>query len=688
MSGLREPPVSNSSNSAIEGKYEVLGKIREGGMGAIYMVRHRLLNEIRIIKVMRPEVAESADQRKRFLREAQMATRLKHGHIVGFYDFFVDDESTAYMVMEYIDGINLRDTIRNCGALPVGLAIYLARQCLSALDYLHRKGVVHRDVAPDNIMMTQEEDGSLQAKLIDLGIAKLARAEEQEQLTAADEFIGKLRYSSPEQLTKKASSNAIDGRSDLFSFGVVMYEGLTGICPFGGGSLQEILTARLHKPPMPFAQSDPNGRVGAVLRGTILRALQTKPEDRYQTAAEFSKALEALPAPEASPETPEQVSQYVRNAIDIARKAAAAANPAGASVQRTLQSKFRVSEISVRPLEATDAQVERTIARWGGDATPTRTGTGESSRHSADEKTLAYAGPKAVTGDLTSHAAQARKGSPVMGYVLAAAGAAALVVIGVVVAMSMGRRSSPPSNLPEPPNARSSVAASKPTEAPASSAPANAAVPTAPPPVAQAAIPSPPPVVEEARPSPAKKEAKKIERPISSRPAREPETKIAQAAPASNPPLNANRPRQHFCAEVSRTGYFQGVPKEVPPGFADTAHLPARDDAARIKINVSVRPEEPVEGQDFTVVTTFVNGGDGSFRIARIEESSPGARGGFQPIAGVAPQPVDEGGKLEIFRTTKALGAGDTYHKKFRVVEQRRGDSWEAEVTVKPCVEQ
>jgi len=241
--------MSTSPGDAIEGKYEVLGKVREGGMGAIYMVRHRLLDEIRIIKVMRPEVAESADQRKRFLREAQMATRLKHTNIVGFYDFFVDEEGTAYMVMEYIDGINVRDMIRNCGALPVSLGLYLARQCLSALDYLHRKGIVHRDIAPDNIMMTQEEDGTLQAKLIDLGIAKLQRVEDQEQLTAGDEFIGKLRYASPEQLTRKASSSAIDGRSDLFSFGVVLYETLTGICPYGGGSLQDILTARLHKPP-------------------------------------------------------------------------------------------------------------------------------------------------------------------------------------------------------------------------------------------------------------------------------------------------------------------------------------------------------------------------------------------------------------------------------------------------------
>jgi serine/threonine-protein kinase len=684
----------SKAGGPIEGKYEVLGKIREGGMGAIYMVRHRLLDEVRIIKVMRPEVAESADQRKRFLREAQMATRLKHPNIVGFYDFFVDDEGTAYMVMEYINGINLRDMIRNCGALPIGLGIFLARQCLSALDYLHRKGVVHRDVAPDNIMMTKEDDGSLQAKLIDLGIAKLARAEDQEQLTAADEFIGKLRYSSPEQLTKKATSSAIDGRSDLFSFGVVLYEGLTGICPFGGGSLQDILTARLHKPPMTFAQSDPNGRVGAVLRGTILRALQTKPEDRYQTAAEFSKALEGLPAAEASPESPEQVSTYVRNAIEIAAKAAAAANPAGSSVQKTLQSKFRVSEISVRPLEATDLQVERTIARWGGDRTPSGTGTGPSPRADADEKTLAYAGPKAVTGALAKEAAEARKkASPMMGYVLAAAGAAALVVVGIVVSKFVSGQNAPTAI---PVEARSSSAPARPSVPPAIPTPpaAAAALPDAsaapaptPPPAAALAPTQPPPA--EARPvEAAKKEPRRPEQRPVSRSSRQPDTQVAQIVPPVNANPNANRPKMHFCAEVSRTGYFQGVPKEVPPGFADTAHLPARDDAARIRITISVRPEEPVEGQDFTIVATFSNGGDGSFRIARIEESAPGARGGFQSIAGVTPQPVDEGGKLEIFRTTKALGAGDTYHKKFRVVEQRRGDSWEAEVSVKPCVEQ
>jgi len=108
---------------SLEGKYEVIAKIREGGMGAIYKVRHRLLNELRVIKVMRPDVAQSPEQRKRFLREAQTATRLRHPNIVAFYDFFVDEEDTAYMVMEYIEGINFRDALRACGAFPVPLAI-------------------------------------------------------------------------------------------------------------------------------------------------------------------------------------------------------------------------------------------------------------------------------------------------------------------------------------------------------------------------------------------------------------------------------------------------------------------------------------------------------------------------------------------------------------------------------------
>lgn len=663
-----------------EGKYEVIGKIREGGMGAIYMVRHRLLDEIRIIKVMRPEVAESADQRKRFLREAQTATRLKHSNIVGFYDFFVDDEGTAYMVMEYIDGINLRDTIRNCGRLPIPLALLLAKQSLSALDYLHRKGIVHRDISPDNIMMLQEEDGTLHAKLIDLGIAKLARAEEQEQLTAADEFIGKLRYSSPEQLTKKASSSGIDGRSDLFSFAVVLYEAMTGVCPYAGGSLQEILTARLHKPPIAFGISDPVRRVPEALRTIILKALEKDPVDRWQTAMEFSKAIDDLPPDTVAAKDPEEVSEYVARAIDVARKAAAAQNPGSPSVQKNLQSKFRVSEVSIRPLEATDLHVQKTLMRWGVEATPS---SGSAPFPEANERTV-KSGPRVLPA--TAPPPPAR--SPVVGYALVALGAAVLVVLGIVVANMMrdrGRDDTVAASVPTP-------APSLPTPAPASTGSAVSSallVPTAaltsvpaeiPPTRAAEAVPGTRPTAKPVR------EAPREERRIASRDLSGRGSSVPDAPP---PPANPNRPKIHFCADIGRTQFTQGATQEVPTGFAGSALKPARPDAGRISIQIKMSPEEAIEGQEFTLTARFLNGGDETFEIRRAEESSPGVRGGFEAIAGFpSSQFVDIGSSVELYRTSRTLSAGSTFRKAFRVAEKRRGDTWENSITVRPCLEQ
>ncbi|MEO8189762.1 MAG: serine/threonine-protein kinase [Acidobacteriota bacterium] len=675
----------SSTPGSFDGKYEVLGKIREGGMGAIYMVRHRLLDEIRIIKVMRPEVAESADQRKRFLREAQMATRLKHGNIVGFYDFFVDDEGTAFMVMEFIDGINLRDMIRNCGPLPIPLALHLAGQSLSALDYLHRKGIVHRDISPDNVMMMQEEDGTLQAKLIDLGIAKLARAEEQEQLTAADEFIGKLRYSSPEQLTKKASSSGIDGRSDLFSFAVVLYEALTGVCPYGGGSLQDILMARLQKPPMPFSKSDPGGKIAPALREILLRALQKNPDDRWQSAQEFAKALETLPASDVGARHAEEVSEYVKTAIEFVRAAAAAQNPAGASLQKSLQSKFRVSEVSIRPLEATDIKVQKTLSGWS-DATPS--GSGDASGVA-----------KTIVTEPRNFEREPRRSS-IAGYAAVAVGAAVLVVLGIVVSGWMNRDRRASQSQSQSQSGSGSEAAAR-VPAPAPTAVVIAAVPapvlpTAVPAGVSAAAPAPvaaAPLVQDAPapvPAPAGRPAeRRAEAPRDRRPAPDPPRVSRPAGGSVAADSNLNRSKIHFCAEIGRTAFAQGATQEVPAGFSGTALKPARPDSGRISIQIRMNPEEAVEGQDFTVTARFINGGDETFRLSRAEESSPAKRGGFEAISGLSvPQAVDIGSSIEIYRTTKSLAAGSTFRKAFRVQEQRRGDNWENSITVKPCVEQ
>ena len=288
--------MSTEPQTLFEGKYEVIGKIAEGGMGAVFKVRHRLLDEIRVIKVMRPQAAESEEQRKRFLREAQTATKLRHPNIVTFHDFGMDENDTAYMVMEFVDGVTLAHLIRKGGALPLPIALELAKQCLSALGYLHRRGIVHRDISPDNILMSRHEELGAQIKLIDLGIAKVMQADE--ALTVGDAFLGKLRYCSPEQLASGSSTTSLDGRSDLFSFGIVLSEMLTGVCPLPGQSVQSIVAAHMSGRLLTFEQTDPLGRVAPPLRDLVESALKQDPGARIQTAEEFAKRIEEVAARE------------------------------------------------------------------------------------------------------------------------------------------------------------------------------------------------------------------------------------------------------------------------------------------------------------------------------------------------------------------------------------------------------
>jgi len=284
----------------LEGKYEILAKIREGGMGTIYRVRHRLLDEVRVIKVMQPHVVADADLKRRFLEEAKTAIRLKHPNICTIHDFAVEDNGTAYLVMEYIDGVNLADLQRSRGAPGVPLSLEVAHQALLALGYLHRKGVIHRDVAPDNLMLTHDEEGGPVVKLIDLGIAKTTnRAMD---MTATGVFLGKIKYASPEQYGTLGAGEKLDGRSDLYGLGVVLYELLTGVRPFPGESPAELLRAHLFTAPTPFSQTDPDGKVPPEVRAVVLKALEKKREDRYATAEEFDREIVTLRERLARPE--------------------------------------------------------------------------------------------------------------------------------------------------------------------------------------------------------------------------------------------------------------------------------------------------------------------------------------------------------------------------------------------------
>ncbi len=275
---------------ALGGKYEVLQKVREGGMGAIYKVRHRLLDEVRVIKVLRSELAMDDSVRQRFQNEAKFAIQLRHPHIAHLYDFSVSaDRKSAFIVMEFIDGVTLQELIADSGPPSLGLALDIATQALDAIGYLHERGFVHRDIAPDNLMLTKDFKGNPHVKLIDLGIAK--GQEDEVRLTQTGMFMGKVRYSPPELFRSKRGPGELDERSDLYSFGVLLYEMLTGQSPIEGETFSEIVAGHLFRPPIPFEESDPENRIPSGLRRLCLRALEKEPDNRAESAEELTISL-------------------------------------------------------------------------------------------------------------------------------------------------------------------------------------------------------------------------------------------------------------------------------------------------------------------------------------------------------------------------------------------------------------
>lgn len=303
--------------SATEDKYEFLGVGAVGGMGEVYAVRHRLLGELRAVKVMHEASRLDRQLRQRFLLEARMAARLRHPNLVQLFDLAFHENGTAYMVLEWIEGLDLARVLDQYGPPSVADALEIARQTLSALDYLHGKGIVHRDISADNLMVVESEDHGLQIKIIDLGIAKSINTDS--GLTRKGLFVGKLRYAPPEALDTDSHPAAPDPRSDLYSFGVVFYEVLTGTSPIAGSSESELLASHLLKPPRPFSETDPEGRVPDPLREIVLKCLKKDPAERFQSAAELTRAMAAVRAP-ARPGQSEALRQTIASLTPGARE--------------------------------------------------------------------------------------------------------------------------------------------------------------------------------------------------------------------------------------------------------------------------------------------------------------------------------------------------------------------------------
>lgn len=267
------------------GRFEIQSLLGRGAMGVVYRGYDPEIDRTVAIKLVRADLLDGDERGSyldRFRNEAKIAGRCMHANIVGIYDFALFD-GNPYLVMEFVDGVGLNQAVGRGTRLSMPEAVHIALQVLDALDYAHRFGIVHRDIKPANILLTRHA----KLKVTDFGISRLASTE----LTAAPLMIGTPSYMSPEQ----CAGDAIDGRSDLFSLGCILYELLAGERPFQGISYTETIFKLVNQPHESLSSHRPD--LPDSLSAILDRALAKKPDDRFEDAEAFAQALRSVPPP-------------------------------------------------------------------------------------------------------------------------------------------------------------------------------------------------------------------------------------------------------------------------------------------------------------------------------------------------------------------------------------------------------
>ncbi|MEZ4435877.1 MAG: serine/threonine-protein kinase [bacterium] len=274
----------------IGGKYRIISLIGEGGFGAVYRAEQQPVGRIVALKVIRGNAKDDAELRARFLREARSVARMQSPHIVTLYDYGEEPDGLLYGVFEFVDGRSLDRVITEDGALPVSQAVTWTIEVLEALSVAHDHGIVHRDLKPANIMIAKGSWGNQQARVLDFGIAKVVDHEGDEfnQTVATRQglILGTPHYMAPEQ----AHATDIDGRTDLYAVGILMYAMLSGRPPFDGKSAYSILEAHVTKPVQDVLVLLPSA-VPEGLRQIIGKAMAKLPDQRWSSAREMAEAL-------------------------------------------------------------------------------------------------------------------------------------------------------------------------------------------------------------------------------------------------------------------------------------------------------------------------------------------------------------------------------------------------------------
>jgi serine/threonine protein kinase len=289
-----------TEGTLVRGKYQIIAKVGQGGMAAVYKALHVRFKEPRALKVMNPELANDATFVKRFEQEAIITRRLQHPNAVRVEDIDEAEDGRPFIVMEYVEGGNLKDVIEREAPIPVARVCAIVKQIAAALDAAHTLGLVHRDIKPANIALLassgqagrSSDRGNYRdndryndrVKILDFGIAKLREAHLEESkthmtLTGTGMVIGTPAYMSPEQ-AKGLKGAELDGRSDLYSLGVVMYQMLTGDLPLKADSTLELLMAHISTPPRPIHEARPDLYIPDSVADVVMRCLEKNRELR------------------------------------------------------------------------------------------------------------------------------------------------------------------------------------------------------------------------------------------------------------------------------------------------------------------------------------------------------------------------------------------------------------------------
>ena len=269
------------------GKYKILGMLGGGAMGKLYKAENITIQKHVAIKVMQGDFAQNEEYQQRFMREAQAAASLEHFNICTIMDYDMTEKGDAYIVMELLSGEPLSDRIKRLGTLDPMSACLIMRQLLSALGCAHAKGIVHRDIKPDNVFLVHHEDRDDFVKLIDFGVAHIEQpqiVEGSKPLTQSGQIYGTPQYLSPEQ----AEGSPIDYRADLYATGIILYEMLVGTPPFEGKSFLDLLVKQVREPaphlPSTIVQSD---RLDEIIQ----KLLAKNPDDRPSSPASLLQEL-------------------------------------------------------------------------------------------------------------------------------------------------------------------------------------------------------------------------------------------------------------------------------------------------------------------------------------------------------------------------------------------------------------